>query len=86
MSYQLYDLVGTFGVLMIVGCYFLLQVGRMSSAGLPYSFWNGLGAMCILYSLYFEFNLPAFIIELFWLLISLLGVWRIYRNRPRKVL
>jgi hypothetical protein len=37
---------------------------------------NGLGALFILYSLWFDFNLSAFLIELIWLLISLVGLGR----------
>ena len=31
----------------------------------------------ILYSLIFDFNLSAFIIEIAWMLISLIGLWRV---------
>jgi hypothetical protein len=38
-----------------------------------YSLANALGAVLILVSLYFDFNLSAVIIELFWAAISLMG-------------
>ena len=44
---------------------------------------DGIGAACVLYSLLFDFNLSAFIIEAVWLLISLLGLVRILHERPR---
>ena len=37
---------------------------------------NAAGALLIIVSLIFDFNLSAFVIEVFWLLISLLGLWR----------
>ncbi|MEZ7907101.1 MAG: hypothetical protein QMC26_02425 [Pseudomonadales bacterium] len=74
MNYQWYDVVGNIGVLIILVCYLLLQLNKLASSELSFSVFNGLGALLILISLTYEFNLSAFIIELFWLLISLFGV------------
>ena len=74
MNYQWYDVIGNIGVLIILGCYLLLQLNKLASSELSFSVFNGLGALLILISLTYEFNLSAFIIELFWLLISLFGV------------
>ena len=70
------DAIGLAGAALIVVAYFLLQSGRLESQSLSYSIVNGLGASGILYSLFFEFNLSAFVIESFWLAISLYGVLR----------
>lgn len=83
MDYALHNVVGNFGVLLIVGSYFLVQIRRMSAIHAPYIALNGLGALCILYSLYFDFNLSAFLIEAIWLLISLVGAGRILLERRR---
>ena len=74
MNYQWYDVIGNIGVLIILGCYLLLQLNKLASSELSFSVFNGCGALLILISLTYEFNLSAFIIELFWLLISLFGV------------
>jgi len=74
MSYAWYDIVGTLGVAIIIGTYILLQVERIRSEQLAYSILNAAGASLILVSLYFDFNFPSFIVEFFWLLISLFGV------------
>ena len=74
MDYAFYDLIGTLGVAMIVVCYFLLQIGRIDSRSAGYSVLNGVGASLILFSLYFDFNWSAFLIEAFWLLISLVAL------------
>lgn len=74
MNYQWYDVIGNIGVLIILGCYLLLQLNKLASSELSFSVFNGIGALLILISLTYEFNLSAFIIELFWLLISLFGV------------
>ena len=81
MDYPLHNVVGNLGVVLIVGTYLLVQLRRMSATELPYITANGLGALLILYSLWFEFNLSAFLIEATWLLISVLGVVRVLRER-----
>ena len=77
MDYSVPDLVGTLGVVMIIGSYLLVQVGRLNAVSVVYTLVNALGALFVLISLYFDFNLSAFLIELFWLLISLVGLLRI---------
>ena len=73
MDYQWHDLAGNLGVLLIVGSYFWMQLGRISGQSVPYSLANAFGAALILVSLYFDFNLSAAVIEVFWLVISLMG-------------
>lgn len=75
--------IGLAGAALIVIAYLLLQSGRLESRSLSYSIVNGLGACGIIYSLFFEFNLSAFVIESFWLAISLYGVFRTLGHRNR---
>jgi len=74
--YHWHDLVGNAGVLLVLYCYLMLQLGRLPARSLSYSVLNGLGAGFILVSLLVEFNLSAFIVEFVWLLISVYGVIR----------
>ena len=83
MDYPHYDLLGNLGVVLIIGSYFLVQIRKMTATGLAYTVSNGLGAALILYSLAFDFNLSAFLVEIFWLLISLVGIARIMLERRR---
>lgn len=76
MEFTVFDLVGAVGVAVIVVTYLLLQTGRMDSARPLYSVLNAAGASMILVSLVFDFNLAAFVVEFFWLLISVYGVAR----------
>jgi hypothetical protein len=41
---------------------------------------NGLGAALVMASLLVEFNLGAFVLECFWLVISVIGLVRILRR------
>ena len=83
MPYEWYNLLGFLGVLLIVGTYLLLQIGRLASEGLAFSLLNGAGAFFVLVSLVFEFNFAAFVLELFWLVISIIGLWRALRTRRK---
>jgi hypothetical protein len=86
MSYGLHDLVGNAGVAIIVGTYLALQLERLASTTLVYSVLNAIGAALIAASLLFRFNLSAFVIEVFWIAISLVGIarwWRARRSRAR---
>jgi len=71
-----YDVVGSLGAAMIIGAYFILQIGRVTSDSEMYLLANAVGAALILISLSVNFNLSAFVIEAFWLAISLFGLFR----------
>ena len=81
MSYAWYDILGTLGVAVIILTYILLQLGRIRSEQLTYSLLNAVGASLILVSLCFSFNFPSFIVEFFWLLISLFGIGKYFRQK-----
>ena len=78
MTFAWYNILGTVGVATIVVTYVLLQTERLRSDSLNYSLFNGIGAVLILISLYFEFNFPSFVVEFFWLLISLFGIGKYF--------
>ena len=71
-----YDVAGTLGAALIICAYFFLQLGRTASDSVRYLLANALGAGLILVSLAMEFNFSAFVIEAFWLAISVLGLLR----------
>ncbi len=76
MGYGWHDLMGNIGVAVIILSYLALQLERVDSRSIRYSMLNGVGALLVVFSLMFEFNLSAFIIEVFWVLISVLGIIR----------
>lgn len=78
---QWHNILGTAGAALILISYLLLQLQRMSASGLSYSVVNGLGALLILMSLWVDFNLAAFIVEAFWLGISIFGILR-WKSKP----
>jgi len=75
------DVIGIIGVAIVVATYFLLQSEKIDSKGFLYSFLNAFGSLLIMYSLLYNWNLASFVIEIFWILISLYGLKKWYRNK-----
>ena len=84
MKYGLFDLVGNIGVTIMIVTYLLLQLNRLDSNAPAYSLLNAFGAALVILSLSVNFNLSAFIMEAFWVLISLIGIYRYLRTRMLK--
>jgi hypothetical protein len=76
MNYGLIDVVGIIGVAIIVVAYLLLQLERLKGTDLSYSVMNAVGASLIVASLIVDFNLSALLMEVFWVLISCIGIGR----------
>lgn len=79
MSYGLVDLLGNVGVVILIVTYLMLQLNKLPSDGLAYSLLNAFGASLIVVSLLFDFNLSALLMEVFWVLISFVGMYRYFR-------
>ena len=79
MNYGPLDFVGNIGVVVLVITYLMLQLNKLSSDALAYSVLNAVGAGMIVISLLFDFNLSALVIEVFWVLISFVGIYRYFR-------
>ncbi len=75
------DIVGVVGVLLILSAYFLLQIGKMKVDFFSYSFLNFIGSIMILFSLGFNWNLAAVLIEGSWALISAYGIYKYFWSR-----
>lgn len=85
MTLTWFDLIGFLGVLFIIVAYLLLQLDKLPSSSPFYSLMNALGALLIIISLLFDFNLSAFVVEAFWFLISVLGLTKsLVLRRPAK--
>jgi hypothetical protein len=84
MKYGLFDFVGTVGVAIMVVTYLLLQLNRLDSNAPTYSLLNAFGASLVIISLTVNFNFSAFLVEAFWVLISLIGIYRYLRTRTLK--
>jgi hypothetical protein len=81
MEYGWHDFFGNVGVVMVLFAYLLLQLGKLPLDSLPYLLLNAAGSILIMVSLFYDFNLSSFIIELAWLAISLFSLWRLLGSR-----
>jgi len=84
MNYGVLDLIGNIGVVVLMITYLLLQLNRIKSDDLAYSLLNAGGACLIILSLLVNFNLSALLMEVFWVLISFVGIYRYFRLRTAK--
>ena len=74
------DIIGLLGVTLILITYGALTLEKMDPKGWRYSAGNGIGAVLILISLFYSFNLASFVIEIAWLAISGFGLWKAWRR------
>lgn len=81
MQYAFHDFIGNIGLVLLLGTYLLLQMDKIDSGRLSYSLLNALASLCIGISLLFAFNMSAFLVEAFWLIISLYGIIKCLRRR-----
>lgn len=81
MDSWLIDTIGMLGTILVVLAYFLLQLERTDPKGLAYNMINLIGAFLLLFSLYFHFNLASFVIEIFWIAASLIGLLKYLRRQ-----
>lgn len=68
------NLVGILGVILILWAYYLIQAHKVTAHSASYSTLNIIGAILILFSLCFHFNLASVVIEICWILISIMGI------------
>jgi len=79
------DLIGFAGAALVVAAYFANQQRWLASEDWRYPAANLAGAILILVSLYFTWNFPSVVIEVFWALISVWGLVKASAERRRRV-
>ncbi len=80
MKSEIFLVLGLIGSALVVITYLLNQLGRLASADWRFPAANLVGALAILLSLTDAWNLPAAVIEAFWVAISLFGLVRSLRH------
>ncbi|OPA78199.1 hypothetical protein BFG05_03045 [Campylobacter pinnipediorum subsp. pinnipediorum] len=81
---DIFQIIGFLGMLCVVGAYFLLQIEKIGQKSLAYQFINLAGAILLIISLLVHFNLGSFLIEVFWIFITLYGIYKIYKESKTK--
>lgn len=67
---------GFLGMVCVVIAFNQTVSGKWDSQGTRFNTVNLIGAICLLLSLLIHFNLGSFVIEIFWIAISLKGLMR----------
>jgi hypothetical protein len=84
MKLPIYDLAGFIGAAIIVTAYLAVQQRWLNALDWRFPAANAAGSLLILVSLWFEWNFPSVVIEVFWALISFLGLMRSLAERRRR--
>lgn len=75
------QVIGLFGTFFISYCFFMNVKGVWKHDDTKYLLVNMIGAILLLISLCIHFNLGSFVIELFWISVSLYGFHKKYKER-----
>lgn len=81
---DIYQWIGFVGMAFVVIAYLLLQVNKYTIKSLEYQLLNLVGAILLLISLFVHFNLGSFIIEVFWIIITLYGIFANIKAKKKK--
>ena len=80
-GFALHDIAGIVGSMVVIVAYFATQAGWFGANDPRFAWANLAGAVLIIYSLTIDFNLAAFVMEIFWILISVFGLARYYARK-----
>jgi hypothetical protein len=75
------DLGGVAGVLLMLAAYALGQLGRLRMDNVLALLMNLVGAVLVMVSLLFKFNLSAFLMEAAWAMVALFGLVKLLIRR-----
>ena len=81
---QLAQGVGLIGVAIVLLAYYLLASGKVSNNDVRYYWLNIIGTLALTYSLLYAWNLPAVVSQVVWILISVMGLVRVWRARGKE--
>ena len=81
LSLNFFDWMGILGSLLIAGAYYGVSNNIFSPKRLIYHLINLIGSVLILLSLYYKPNPGAIMIELLWIFIATLGIYKYYFSK-----
>ena len=81
---DIFQWIGFVGMIFIVWAYLILQQGRYAFNSLYYQLLNLIGAILLLISLIVHFNFSSFMIEVFWIGITIYGLIKMNKERKAK--
>lgn len=81
MYFDLYQWIGFLGMGCIVWGYYLIQSQRTSYDNWGYLWLNLIGAILLIISLIVHFNFGSFMIEVFWIAITLFSMRKTWKKK-----
>ncbi|MCR4942418.1 MAG: hypothetical protein K5978_06490 [Campylobacter sp.] len=81
---DIFQFIGFCGMVCIVVAYFMLQLGNTNAKSLKFQFINLIGAILLIISLCVHFNLGSFMIEIFWIIITIFGIVKIIKGQKNE--
>jgi predicted membrane protein len=70
------------GMACVVFAYFAVERDWLDNKDVKFYLINLIGAILLLISLLINFNLGSFLIEIFWIIISIMGIINHYKVKP----
>ena len=80
-NYTWSDFVGNIGVVLLIGTFAMLQFEKIDPKGFWYSFNNMIVAILLMINLYYKPNISSIIIEIFWIGLSIVGIYKWWRRK-----
>lgn len=82
-----HQIAGVAGTAVYISSYFAVQIGWIKAPGYSYCVFNMMAASLVGISLLYEFNLASALIQIAWILISIVGITKLVlfsKHSPRK--
>ncbi|MGK0271802.1 MAG: hypothetical protein ACI88H_002468 [Cocleimonas sp.] len=73
---EITETIGVLGFVFYMLSYFLLLIGKIAGTDNSYILMNFIAASCVLVGLIHNFNLASALIQIFWIVISVVGLVR----------
>ena len=82
---DIYQWLGFVGMIFVVAAYLFLQTNKYTIRSLEYQLLNLVGAILLLISLFVHFNFGSFVIEIFWIIITIYGIAKNIKEKKQKI-
>ena len=78
------EIVGWTGAVLILVAYLMVSAGRLTGQSAAFQWMNLLGAACFIVNSGWHGALPSTVLNILWLLIGIVTLWRIVRSAGRR--